>query len=86
MFASLERKLDNARMAAMKAAQQVDCVGKVAANVRSTGFDQGIQVNVARRTFARNAGELGLSDADRKTVGRPIECHSCSLNCHIRPS
>jgi hypothetical protein len=52
-------------MVTVKAAQEVDGVGKVAAGVRAGGFKQAIDVGMARASFARNAGELRFCNTDR---------------------
>jgi hypothetical protein len=49
----------------VKAAQQMHGVGKVAARMRPGGFEESVEVRMARATVARDPGELGLGNADR---------------------
>ena len=49
----------------MKAAQQMHGVGEVAAGMAAGGFEQRVEMRMARATLARDAGELRFGNADR---------------------
>ena len=54
----------------MEAAQQVHGVGEVAAGMAARRFEQRVKIIVASGPFTRDAGELGIGDADWNPAGR----------------
>jgi hypothetical protein len=60
----------------MQAAQQVHRIGQVPRTMRARGFQEGIQVRMARATLTRDAGKLSFGNADRFTVYRAVDRHS----------
>ena len=72
--------LDQSRVTAVKAAQQVYGIGKVAAGVRTGSFEEGLQIGVTRAPVAGDTRQLGLGNADRLTVDGPINRHSYPLD------
>jgi hypothetical protein len=63
--AALESELDQAGIAAVEVAQEMDGVREVAGRVPAGRFEQGIDVRMASAAVARNAGNLSLGDAGR---------------------
>ena len=69
--AALKRELDEARVAAMKAAQQMHGIGEVAAAMRAGRFEQAVEMRMARATVTRtrascaSATLTGLWSTDR---------------------
>ena len=68
-------ELDQAGMAAMEAAKQMNRVGKVAAGMRPRSLDQRQQMGMARTAIVVDAREMRLGNADRLAVG-PTARHS----------
>ena len=62
---ALERDLDEPRVATMKAAQQMDGVGHIAAGMPAMSFEQGGKMQMACGSVAGDPGELGSGYADR---------------------
>jgi len=75
----LERKLDQARITAVKAAQEMDGVGKITPGVRAGCFKQRTEVQMARAPVACDSRKLGFGNADRFAVDGPINRHSFPL-------
>ena len=77
--AALKRELDQAGIAAVKVAQQVDRVGQVARRVATRRLEQGIEVRMASAAVARDADELSLGDVGRWLADGPVDRHSPPL-------
>jgi hypothetical protein len=58
-------ELDQARLIAMKAAQQMHAVREVSRGIEAGSFEQGIQVTMARRSNRGDARKMCLGYADR---------------------
>ena len=58
-------KLDEARMAAVEAAQQVDRVGEIARRVRAGSLEKCIEVAMTRRTVRSDPRKVRFGYADR---------------------
>jgi hypothetical protein len=58
-------ELDQARLVAMKAAQQMHAVREVPRGIQAGGFEQGIQMAMARRSVRGDARKMCLGYADR---------------------
>jgi hypothetical protein len=76
---AIERQLDEARIATMKAAKQVYGIGEIPAGMRSRGLEKCDEMRMTRCPFARDARELGFGNADRRAADGPIDRHPFPL-------
>jgi hypothetical protein len=63
--AALEGHFDEARITAVKAAEEMDGVGEVAAGMKPRPLDQRKEVRMASASVVRDPRELGCGNADR---------------------
>src|SRR5689334_22614167 len=54
-WAALERNFDQARIATVHAAQQMDRIGEVARRVGAGRFEKGVEMRMTRSSLARDA-------------------------------
>jgi hypothetical protein len=67
--AALQSDLDEARIAAVKAAQKVDGVGHIPTGMPTNALQKSSEVQMARGSVASDPGELGPGYADRQWFG-----------------
>ena len=59
------RNFDEARMAAMQAAQQVYGVSEVASGMSARRFEKGVEVTMTRGAFRADPRKMRFGNADR---------------------
>jgi hypothetical protein len=64
----LESDFDEAGIAAVKAAQEMDSVRHVTAGMPTNAFEKCGEMQMARGSFARHPGELGRGYAERHSI------------------
>ena len=70
-----QRHVDQAGVAAVEAAEQVDRVGEVAGGVGARALDQLGEKGVGGATLGRDAGKLRLGGAEHLPVDKPVVRH-----------
>ena len=70
----MERKLDEAWIAAVQAAQKMHRIRKIASGIAPRRLEQLVQVRVASAPISRDPRELGFGNADRFLADGPIPC------------